>query len=78
MQVGFAALPSARVRFEGNVWDHAPPTVASVAPGNAAPGTDVLVDSDDAGVSLGATIDIADASSAADGPPCPTGRVAGP
>jgi hypothetical protein len=68
--------PAVTIPFEGNVWDHAPPTTV-VAPYNTAPpGTDVsLVGS--SGVADGPLLDTADASTAST-PPCPPGRVAGP
>jgi hypothetical protein len=69
-----ASSPSGTIPFEGNVWDHAPPTVVK-APFPAPQGTDVYILTNDAGVPLGATFDVADASFAADGPPCPAGRV---
>jgi hypothetical protein len=73
-----AARPSATIPFEGNVWDHAPPTVVGAPFPNAPQGTDVSIVTDDAGVPLGATFDVADASVAADAQPCPAGRVPGP
>jgi hypothetical protein len=65
------------VPFEGNVWDHAPPT-AIVAPlASAAPGTDVhYVRDPDAGPA-GPTLDTANAQSP-NMAPCTLGRVAGP
>jgi hypothetical protein len=64
--------PSAAVPFEGNVWDHAPPTVQIDRAMNPAPGVDVYEFGADAGP-LAATLDTADASTSAD--PCPDGHV---
>jgi hypothetical protein len=73
------ANPPVTIPFEGNTWDHTPPTTAITYP-NPAPGTDLWYVSNPSGtpvVALGPTIDNANAS-AATTPPCPAGRVPGP
>jgi hypothetical protein len=69
--------PNVVLSFEGNVWDHAPPTAATdgARVGNlpaGVDGVDVHEYGNDAGP-LGATIDVADASTSAYD--CPDGRV---
>jgi hypothetical protein len=74
----FATPPSAGppIPFEGNVWDHAPPTTTAI-PAGPPQGTDLWLPADDGGAPRGPMLDVADAS-AASMPPCPAGRVAGP
>jgi hypothetical protein len=66
--------------FEGNVWDHAPPTQTVGSPESAEPiGVDVFsVSMADAGLAVDPTIDVGHASTTDGGPPCPAGNVAGP
>jgi hypothetical protein len=68
---------SVTVPFEGNAWDHAPPTTTVAPWANAAPGTDVYNVGDPTAGPVGPTLDTANAT-ATDMPPCPAGRVAGP
>ena len=72
---------SLAIPFEGNVWDHAPPTVWIGAPPDSIdPGTDLYLYGDLGGPDaslIGPNADYADAS-VVDGPPCPGGRVTGP
>jgi hypothetical protein len=68
---------SVTVPFEGNVWDHAPPT-AIVAPWTTAEaGTDVDYVRDPDASPVGPTLDTANAQST-NMPSCSLGRVAGP
>jgi hypothetical protein len=59
------------IPFEGNVWDHAPPTTAIYSTGPAR-GTDVWIYPDHP------TLDTANATADADAGACPAGRVPGP
>jgi hypothetical protein len=62
------------IPFEGNVWDHAPPT--GIAAPDAPAGADIFLQTD-GGAPLEPMVDVADAA-AASIPACPNGRVAGP
>jgi hypothetical protein len=77
IDVRSALQPAVALPFEGNTWDHAPPTTTVGPYTSEAVGTDVFVLADDAGAPFGVVVDTADAS-AASTPPCPAGRVAGP
>jgi hypothetical protein len=70
--------PVVTVPFEGNFWDHHPPTVgtSSWVPPSTPVGTDVWLAAD-AGVLMGGNID-SDGATAVTPGPCPSGRVAGP
>jgi hypothetical protein len=69
--------PSVTVPFEGNTWDHAPPT-AIVAPwASAKAGTDVDYSRDPDAGPAGPVLDTANARPM-NMPPCTLGRVAGP
>jgi hypothetical protein len=63
--------PGVAVPFEGNVWDHAPPT--TLVGGNPTQEFDVWVSGEPSGTPHGPTVDAAN-SSAASSPPCPSGR----
>jgi hypothetical protein len=62
------------IPFEGNVWDHAPPT--AIAAPDAPAGADIFLQTD-GGAPPEPRLDVADAA-AASIPACPNGRVAGP
>jgi hypothetical protein len=73
--------PVVTLPFEGNVWDHVPPTVSTGSwkpnvPGAAPPGVDIWLAGADAGL-LGGNVDPANGT-VVDVGPCPAGRVAGP
>ncbi len=71
------AVPVVAVPFEGNLWDHAPPSVSTASWTAAPPGTDVWLAATDAGAPMGGSFDFANGTTVAT-PPCPPGRVAGP
>jgi hypothetical protein len=64
------------IPFEGNVWDHAPPTTTIAPDLSPAAGMDIAIVGD-AGAVLTLSLDVADAT-ATSVPPCPVNRVAGP
>jgi hypothetical protein len=71
-----ALQPPVTIPFEGNVWDHAPPTMTIGSDLSPAPGMDIAIVGD-AGAALPLSVDVADAS-AASMAVCPAGRGPGP